>query len=295
MLKKNIGFAISVILVLVISLFIFYVSDLIFIIIGNYQAIDLVSIAPFPICLIAASIVAFLISSYRYQIKGQKDSYFIRHYGRLYTIFGFIGFLLSLFVGIAIYKSFFKDYIFFGYPFFTACINASICCLGIYLWIKAQKKIDSGEKRMFKPNAKYNLTTLGLSLLLIFALNRLGAFLLIPCYYSDIDGVYTIPYLFELLVPAICVVSYCIKHHKKDSKLPLIFGIISLTYSIISFIYMVIMSIGRYPLTLNSLSCIQQLERLVKMPISFAVLYLVSILIPLINLTIHFIKNKKEN
>lgn len=295
MLKKNIGFTISAILVLAISLLVFYVSNFIFIIIGNHAALDLVIFAGFPMYLITASVVTFFISSYRYQIKNQKDSYFVRHYGRLYTVFGFIGLLFSLFVGVVVYKSFFKDYIFFGYPFFTALLNAGICAFGVYLWIKSQKKINKGEQRTFKPDWKYNLKTLGLTLLLLFALNRLGAFLLIPCYYSDIDGAWTLPYLFELLVPATCMVAYCVKDNKKDSKIPLISGIICLSYSIISLIYMIVVSVGRYPLTLNSLSVIQQLERLIKIPSAFILLYAVSILIPLISIILHLIKSKKEN
>ena len=109
-------------------------------------------------------------------------------------------------------------------------------------------------------------------------MEKLGAFVLIPLFWSSYDSVYVIPFLIQLLMPISLFVVYMIDQHWKHSmKLNVILYGSILAYSLFSLIYMVVASHGNYPTYVNPLSPILQLERLVTSPLGFIIMYLVCI------------------
>ena len=132
----------------------------------------------------------------------------------------------------------------------------------------------------------------------MFALERLGAFVLLPTYFSSYDGAYVIPLYIQLLIPTLCVALYMVDRHWLHSKkLNIILLSIGFGYSLLSFIYMVClpkMLGGNYGPIVEPLAPIMQLERLIKSPYGFMILYALCFLFSGINLVLNIIRLLKE-
>lgn len=297
---KTFKLTLSIILILMLSVIVFYTSNLLFSVVSNYEAVSKTSLAFLPLAFITAILVTLLICAYRFYIRKINDMYFIRLYSILILVFSVLGLAFSIVVGTYVYDGFTKRYIFHNYPLFTLIINVIFLLISGYgLFYSERKIVKENAPRIYKSNAAYALRTLGVSMLLVFALNRLGAFCLLPIYYSTTDGAYLIPYYIQLLIPALIMVNYCIfENCGQNRKIPLISSAIALGYTIFSLIYMIILSHNNYPLCLNAITAIQLFERLVKYPVNLLVMYVVSFSIPFLSLLNQFIKviknNKKE-
>ena len=194
-----------------------------------------------------------------------------------------------------IYQNYLGDNVFPGYPLVCLIVNILFFLGSLYSFNLAEFRIvNEHQPKMYKITFLYALRTVGLAEFLIYALNRLGAFLLIPVYYSDSDGWMTIPYLLQLVVPAIIFASFLIhQDFNKNKKQEFIINMVLLGYTLFSLTWMLCFSIGKYPQTLNSISAIQQFERLIKYPIDFIFLYGISLIVPILSL-IDFISKKKK-
>lgn len=296
---KAFKLTLGIILIMMIAVITFYTSNLLFSVVSNYEAITPVAIAFIPLAFIVAIFITLLIGAYRLKIRKIGDLYFFRHYSILLIILGTLGAASAIVVGTVVYHTFIGPYIFAAYPLFTLIINVLFIALGIYGTVVTVKKIRSEKpERLIKTNVAYGFKTAAVSLLLVYALNRLGAFVLIPFYWSSYDSIYVLPYLIQLLVPAVIVVNYCLFENCGDNrKIPVISSAICFGYTIFTLIYMIAMSKGTYPLMINALTPVQHFERLVRYPIDLAVMYGVCVLISglsLLNHLVRVIKLKKK-
>ncbi|MBQ0009015.1 MAG: hypothetical protein KBS97_01910 [Firmicutes bacterium] len=271
--------------IFMLSIITFYAFNLIFTVVANHQALDIVSLSGLPMILFMITLIIILVAGWRYFKRKETDLYFARYYGVVVGALSLVGLGLSIFTGVGIYHTFVGPYVFNAYPLimtiaFSLLILGSI---GLVVYITKVIKEEKIEKT-YKGTILYGLREAGLSILLVYALERLGAFVLIPVYYSSQDGAVTIPYLIQLLIPSFVFLTYIIhEYYGANRKRTFIFSCVAVGYSLFSLLYMIFMSKGNYPLTINSLSAIQQFERLVTYPISAIILYVVSIILPLLN------------
>lgn len=295
---KQLRFALFVIGVIMLSIITFYTFNLLFSLVSNYEALDIISLSGIPMYLMFICIMIALISAYRYFMKKEPDIYYARYYSIVVGAIATVGLAMSIVVGTVVYGSFVKDYVFKCYPLISLIVFVLMIAGSIVLAVSLTKKIKAENiQKTYKGTFAYGMREAGISILVVYALERLGAFMLIPIYWSSYDSVYTLPYLFQLLVPTLIVVTYIIhEDFLRNRKVTFILSCIALGFSLFTLIYMIAMSRGNYPLTLNSLSAIQQFERLVKFPISAIMLYGVSLIIPFLNALnngILMIKEKK--
>ncbi len=267
------------------SVITFYAFNLIFTVVANHQALDIVSLSGLPLILFMIILIIILVAGWRYFKREETDLYFARYYGIVVGALSLVGLGLSIFTGAGIYHSFTGPYVFNAYPLIMIIVYslliAGSVCLTVYITrVIKEEKIEKTYKGTFL----YGLREAGLSILLVYALERLGAFVLIPIYYSSYDGAVTIPYLIQLIIPAFILFTYIIhEYFGGNRKRTFILSCIAFGYSLFSLIYMIAMSKGNYPLTINSLTAIQQFERLVCYPISAIILYVISIILPFLN------------
>ncbi len=280
------------------SIITFYAFNLIFTVVANHAALDIISLSGLPMILFMIILIIILVAGWRYFKREETDLYYARYYGIVVGALSLVGLGLSIFTGAGIYKTFVGPYVFKAYPLIMTIVYTLLIggCAAIIYFITKVIKEEKIEKT-YKGTFAYGLREAGLSVLLVYALERLGAFVLIPIYYSSYDGAVTIPYLIQLLIPAFIIFTY-INHEYfgGNRKRTFIFSCIAFGYSVFSLIYMILMSKGNYPLTINSLTAIQQFERLVTYPISAIILYTVSLILPLLNGLnngILYFKNKK--
>lgn len=294
---KALKIALFTLFVIMLSIITFYSFSLIFTVVANHEALDLVSLSGIPMIMLMCALIACLAAGYRYVVRKQQDSYLVRQFAILVAFFSLVGLVFSILCGTIIYGSFVKDYIFKCYPLLMLILHTVLLGTSVYVIVNCQISLKKGEEEMTKFPFAYQLRSFGIGVLLLFALNRLGAFVLIPYYWSDYDSVYTLPYLFQLLVPSVVLITYLLhEDFLRNRKVTLILSGSCLAYSLFSMIYMICMSKGNYPLTLNSLTAIQLFERLVKYPIDAWILYGVSFLIPFLNglnNTVMIIKERK--
>lgn len=300
---KQLRFALLVIGILIFSVIAFYTFNLIFIVVANHAALDIVILAGIPMILLFINLMIGLVAAYRFLMKKgvyKPDLYYVRYYAYVIGAISLVGLGMSIFTGTAIYGSFVKDYVFKCYPLIMLISFVLMLTGCVYLIVSITKKIKAENiEKTYKGTFVFGLREAGISILAMYALERLGAFVLIPFYWSSYDSVYSLPYLIQLLVPTFVVVTYILhEDFFRNRKLTFILSSSLLAYSLFSLIYMVAMSKGNYPLTINSLSPIQQFERLVCYPISAIILYGVSLLIPFLNALnngILYFKEKKAN
>lgn len=300
---KQLRFALLVIGILILSVIAFYTFNLIFIVVANHAALDIVILAGIPMILLFINLMIGLVAAYRFLMKKgiyKPDLYYVRYYAYVIGAISLVGLGMSIFTGTAIYGSFVKDYVFKCYPLIMLISFVLMLTGCVYLIVSITKKIKTEKiEKTYKGTFVFGLREAGISILAMYALERLGAFVLIPFYWSSYDSVYSLPYLIQLLVPTLVVVTYILhEDFFRNRKLTFILSSSLLAYSLFSLIYMVAMSKGNYPLTINSLSPIQQFERLVCYPISAIILYGVSLLIPFLNALnngILYFKEKKAN
>lgn len=282
---KQLRFALFVIGILMLSVITFYTFNLLFSLVSNYEALDIYSLSGIPMYLIFINLMITLVAGYRYFMKKEPDLYYVRYYAIVVGAISVVGVAMSIFAGTAIYGSFVKDYVFKCYPLISLIIFCLMIAGSIYLSVMITKKVKNENiVKTYKGTFAYGLREAGLSILIVFALERLGAFMLIPIYWSEYDSIYSLPYLFQLLIPSMIVITYILhEDFYRNRKLTFILSCTAFGFSLATMIYMICMSKGNYPLTLNSLSAIQQLERLVKFPVDAIMLYGVSLLIPFLN------------
>ena len=270
----------AVLVVLMISVITFFSFNLLFSFVSNYQAISKTSLAWIPMMMFMCEIYVALFAIFNYVDLKRKDAYFWRKYSIMMGCFALVGLASSIAVGAYSYGTFFGDYIFVAYPFVMLCIHAILCAFSCYTaFISIRLIIKDKPEKTWKKSVIERIRGVFIALLLVFALEKLGAVVLLPLLWSSYDSIYVLPFIIQLLMPMALFVTYMIDLHWKHSmKLNVILYGSILCYSLFSFIYMVVASRGNYPTFANPLSPILQLERLLTTPIGFVFMYLVCVI-----------------
>lgn len=277
------------------SLLSFYAFNLLFIAICNHRGVSRVTLAGFPIYMVIMTIVCLILYNYRLLTHQENTFVLSKHYGLTIMITSLIGIAFSILAGAWVYKSFTKEWIFTCYPLVMILVHTLIFLASGYLFLisKKQLKINPEEKKR-KINAYYVFYNIGFVSLLLYALNRAGAFLLLPVFWSIENSFMMIPFYLQLLLPLLILIIHCLyKHFLKEEKKRLLVYIscgIIVGYSVFSMIYTGIITYYNYPNAINVLSPLLQLERLVTFPIDYIAIYSVCICLPLSSLICFGIK-----
>lgn len=295
---KQLKFALFTVITLMLSVIAFYTFNLVFSFVSNYQAISVTSLAMLPMLFIFGNLVTAYIAVYRWQVRKISDPYFFRFYGIFCSVLSVLGIVSAILNGTIVYHSFVKDYIFKCYPLFTLLISIFMLGISVAILFVSQRKIVTEKiEKKTKFNLFYGIRSFGLGELTVFALERLGAFMLVPVYWSSYDSIYTLPYLIQLLIPSLILITYIIHEDFLHSrKVTLSLSAAGFGYSVISLIYVIAMGWNTYPLMINGLSAVQQFERLVTFPLDLILLYGLSLLLTFLNglnNAIMLIKEKK--
>jgi len=294
---KNI---LAILLVCMVAVITFFSFNLLFSFVSNYQSISRTSLSFIPMFMFMCEIYTAFFAVFNYIVLKRHDVYFWRKYSLMMLIYSVIGFALAIVCGTYVYHTFVGDYVFTAYPLFMTIVHGALLCASCYVFVKSVVTIVKEKpEREWKNKNTYWVKEFAIANLLIYGLEKFGAILLLPLFWSSYDSVYVIPFFIQLLMPLALFVIYMIDQHwKHDKKLNIILYGSVLAYSIMSLTYMVIIAHGTYPLIGNPLSPILQFERLIKIPIGFIVLYLVCIVVSYVLFTINLItviREKKKN
>ena len=295
-LLKNV---LATLLVLMVAVITFYAWNLIFSVVSNYQSMSLVALSGLPLILFMCVIYVLLFATFDYIVLKRHDPYLFRKFSIIVGCFSIAGIVCSIIDGTLIYGTFVGDYVFLAYPLFMLIMFVILLGISSYFgFVSIGQIIQEKLEKPAKISKIYWLRELLVAFMLMFALERLGAFVLLPTYFSSYDGVYVIPLYIQLLVPTLCFVSYMVdRHWLHNKKVNIILSSIALGYTIMSLTYMLIIANAfkeLYPLIVNPLSPIMQLERLVTKPYGFIILYGFSLIYPLSILCINIVKTIKE-
>jgi hypothetical protein len=292
-LFKNI---LAVILVLMISVITFYTWNLIFSLVSNYEALTMTSISSLPMVFFMIELYCLMFAAFGYVRLNRRDPYFFRKYSLVIGCFALLGIVSSILDGTIVYHTFVGDYVFFAMPLFMLIVHAIFLAAACYVAVLSWTNIAKQKPEKVKYNGKfYWVRETLVALLLMYALEKLGAIVLLPIFWSSYDSGYVVPFFIQLLVPAFIVVIYMLdRHFLKNRKISIILNSAVLCYSILSLIYIILMNKFAYVLIINPLSPVLQLERLITKPIGAIVLYALSLIYPCITLTKHIVKIAKE-
>ena len=286
----------AALLVLMVAVITFYSFNLVTSLVSNYQSISRTSISWIPMFMFMLICIILLFAGFNYFVYKRKDAYIVRKYSLTIGIMSLIGVIFSILCGTYVYHNFFGDYVFLAYPFIMLLVHTILLVLSCFcLYISIDDIRRNKPFNNFKTPKLYWLRELVLGLILTFALEKLGAFILLPIYYSSVDGIYVLPYYIQLLIPTLVFATFMIHEHwLHNRKVTIVLTSIAFGYSLASMIYMIAISKGTYPLTTTPLSPVQQLERLTVLPVDFILLYGLCLLISGLNLGNNIVMTLKE-
>ena len=296
-LFKNI---LATVLVLMISVITFFTWNLISSVVSNYQSMSLVALSGLPMVLFMIEIYVLLFAIYNYVCLKRRDAFFFRKYALIIASFALVGIVTSILDGTIVYHTFVGDYIFSAFPLFMLIIHVLFLGISVYAAIIALKQIlQEKPEKTWKNGRFYWVREVLFAFMLMFALEKLGGFVLLPLYWSSYDSVYALPFYFQLLVPAFLVCAYFVdRQWLHDKKKNILLLSIAFGYSILSLIYMVVLGNilhENYQLIANPLSPVLQLERLLTKPYGFIIMYAFCLLYSGINLGLNIGRLIKEN
>ena len=295
-LLKN---CLATLLVLMIGVITFFTWNLIFSFVSNYQSISATSLSGLPMIIFMIEIYVVLFGIFNYIVLQRRDAYFFRKYSIITFSFAVVGIVTSIVCGTFVYHTFVGDYVFAAYPLFMLIIHILFLGISGYLGFVSIKQISQEKPEKSWKNARfYWVREVLVAFMLMFALEKLGGLVLLPLLYSSYDGVYVIPFYIQLLVPTFIFVSYMVdRHYLHNKKVNIVLSSIALCYSILSLLYMFLMHkfmVNPYPTLVNPLSPILQLERLVKKPYGFIILYAFCLIYSCVTLILNIIRLAKE-
>lgn len=292
-LLKN---TLAVILVLMIGVITFYTWNLIFSFVSNYESLSITSISSLPMVFFMIELYCLMFAAFGYIRLNRRDPYFFRKYSIVITCFALLGVVSSILDGTIVYHTFVGDYIFFAMPLFMLIVHVLFLGAAGYVAVLSCLNIAKQKPEKVKYNGKfYWVREILLALLVMYALEKLGAVVLLPMFWSSYDSGYVVPFFIQLLMPSLIVVIYMLdRHFLKDRKVSIILNSVVLLYSVISLVYIILMNKFAHVLIINPLSPVLQLERLITKPIGAIVLYALSLIYPCVTLTKHCVKISKE-
>lgn len=190
-----------VLLVLVSAFVNFYMTNLFLSDVANmYDGFELCFISTIPGLFLAMDLVLATIYFVRYYLYPQYFKKMTKTYSVILIVFSLIGLVFSLLTGIISYGSFIAPYPFVAYPLICLIIHLLLLVFALWLRIYGYKRLadDEVERKM---TIRHILGTIGLVLVIYFALNRLGAFLWSPVYLHYRSLYMTFPFYLALLLP----------------------------------------------------------------------------------------------
>lgn len=269
----------AILVVLMISIITFFSFNLLFSFVSNYASLSKTSFAFIPMMMFMCEIYVALFAIFNYVDLKRKDAYFWRKYSIMMGCFALVGFVFSIVVGTVSYGTFIGDYVFTAYPLIMLIVHTLLLAFSCYIaFISIRIIVKEKPEKVWKNKHVYRLKEFFIAQLLVFGMEKLGAFVLLPLFWSSYDSIYVLPFIIQLLMPIALFVTYMIDFHWKHSmKLNVILYGSILGYSLFSLIYMLIASHNNYPTFVNPLSPILQLERLITSPLGFVIMYLVCV------------------
>ena len=295
-LLKN---CLATLLVLMIAVITFFTWNLIISFVSNYQALSPTSLSSIPMVIFMIEIFVVLYALFDYICLERRDAYLFRKYSIIVGCFAIAGIAFSIVNGTYVYHTFVGDYVFAAYPLFMLIIHTLFLGISIYIAIISIMQIyrEKPEKTWKNPRF-FGLRRVLIAFMLMFALEKLGAFVLLPLIWSPYDSVYVIPFYIQILVPTFLFVAYMVdRYWLHDKKINIILLSIGFGYSLLSLIYMIClpkMLGGNYGPIVEPLAPIMQLERLIKQPYGFMILYAFCFLFSGINLVLNIVRLAKE-
>ena len=200
--NKKFASILLVIIALIGSICAFYMTNLLLSDLGNmfYGVHDAYIVSSFPGFFIALYFILGAFFVYRYFYRPEFKRRTILTYLFIASCFALIGIITSIITGISIYKNFFAPYPFWGYTIICLIIHILVLLCSIFLNILIRKKLpkDESKKRM---SILYILINIISAILVFFAFNRLGAFLISPIYIYWRNLYLTFPFYLSLLLP----------------------------------------------------------------------------------------------
>ena len=294
-LLKN---CLATLLVLMIAVITFFTWNLIISFVSNYQALSPTSLSSIPMVIFMIEIFVVLYAVFEYICLGRRDAFLFRKYSLITGCFAVVGIALSIVNGTFVYHTFVGDYVFAAYPLFMLIIHTLFLGISVYIAFISIKQISQEKpEKTWKNPRFYWVRQVLIAFMLMFAFEKLGAVVLLPLLWSSYDSVYVLPFYFQLLIPMFLFVAYMVdRHWLHNKKLNIILLSIGFGYSLLSFIYMVClpkMLGGNYGPIVEPLAPIMQLERLIKNPYGFMILYAFCFLFSGINLVLNIVRLAK--
>ena len=294
-LLKN---CLATLLVLMIAVITFFTWNLIISFVSNYQALSQTSLSSIPMVIFMIEIFVVLYAVFEYICLGRRDAFLFRKYSLITGCFAVVGIALSIVNGTFVYHTFVGDYVFAAYPLFMLIIHTLFLGISVYIAFISIKQISQEKpEKTWKNPRFYWVRQVLIAFMLMFAFEKLGAVVLLPLLWSSYDSVYVIPFYFQLMVPMFLFVAYMVdRHWLHNRKINIILLSIGFGYSLLSFIYMVClpkMLGGNYGPIVEPLAPIMQLERLIKNPYGFMILYAFCFLFSGINLVLNIVRLAK--
>ena len=249
--------------------------------------------------LFMVEIYIVLYAVFDYVVLERRDPFFFRKNSLIVGSLALVGIATSIIDGTLVYHTFIGDYIFSGFPLFMLIIHILFLGISEYIGFIAFRQISQEklEKTWKNPRFFYVRRVL-VCFMLMFALEKLGGFVLLPFIWSSYDSVYVIPFYFQLLIPTFLFVSYMVdRHWLHDEKKNIILFSIGFLYSIFSLVYMIVaanMLHDNYQLIVNPLSPLLQGERLITKPVGFIIMYGFCILFSGVSLALNIVRLTKE-
>ena len=295
-LLKN---CLATILVLMIAVITFFTWNLIISFVSNYQALSPTSLSSIPMVIFMLEIFVVLYAVFEYVCLQRRDAFLFRKYSLITGCFAIVGIAFSIICGTFVYHTFVGDYVFAAYPLFMLIIHTLFLGISVYIaFISIKQILQEKPEKTWKNPRFYWVRQVLIALMLMFAFEKLGAVVLLPLLWSSYDSVYVLPFYFQLLVPIFLFVAYMVdRHWLHNKKLNIILLSIGFGYSLLSFIYMIClpkMLGGNYGPIVEPLAPIMQLERLIKNPYGFMILYAFCFLFAGINLVLNIVRLAKE-
>lgn len=298
-MSKKLASILLIIVTVIGSLFVYYASNFLFSDVGNMVPgiKDANIITTFPIFMFSLQFILGAIYLARYirvpqYLKARTKKFLI-----ISASFSFVGLVTSILSGVFIYHSFFKIAPFFAYPFFMAIVNAIFIGVAIYFYIYVSNNMkDDAETK--KKSVSFVLFNIANSLMLYFAFERFGAFLLFPFWIQWRTFYLTWPFVLSILVPMSMLVQTFLYQYESYKNKPLV----GLIYASVNFVLgiglnIAARAIGYYDSrAVSAISPAMAIERLacstVITKITFAVIVLAGAL-TIAHALVYFLRSKK--
>jgi len=285
--------------IVVLAITTFFITNILFSVVSNYEAITNVILAGGPLLFFGLILECVAIYFYRNIVKHIHDDLSKKQISLMVAIFGTCGMITSICCGTFVYHSFFASYIFTAYPLIMLIANAVFTAVSVQNFVFYTRKMKQTKEVIIrKTTFKEVIRTIGVIFLLIYSLDRLGAFFLTPVFYSRNNGYMALPYYLQLSVPFALVASFLIYRDilkgKARDKFGTISTIVILIVSILTTAYTGIMSRYTYPYFVQTVSSIQHFERLITFPIDYVVMVIITCVLQVLNLLDHFVKYIKS-